>query len=362
MLLFTILRIIFAASICIFFLNTKGERGINLSGGQKQRVSLARAAYSAADIIILDDPLSALDPKVAELVFTECILGLMKEKTRLLVTNQLQFLKKCDKVVVLGNGGVLEEGRCNELLQNDGEVTRLLKELDEAKAKEVDHGDKDHQESGSNGSDDVGANAAENTQNNAGGSPLDLQKEKAKAGKDGALVTQEERALGAVKWQVYRKYFAAGGGNIRFAFVYFTFVLCAAVELWKTSMISLWTADSSYEKFPIGFYMGLYAGTAVVLGIVTFVRSLNLALFGVRASQKMHDDLLSSILKAPMSFFDTTPTGRIISRFSKDLFSIDSELSEVLDFFLWCSLYVVVSLGTITFATPWFGIAIVPSK
>ena len=76
----------------------------------------------------------------------------------------------------------------------------------------------------------------------------------------------------------------------------------------------------------------------------------------------MHDDLLSSILKAPMSFFDTTPTGRIISRFSKDLFSIDSELSEVLDFFLWCSLYVVVSLGTITFATPWFGVAIVPSK
>lgn len=313
----------------------------------------------------MDDPLSALDPKVAELVFTECILGLMKEKTRLLVTNQLQFLKKCDKVVVLGNGGVLEEGRCNELLQNDGEVTRLLKELDEAKAKEVDHGDKDHQESSGNDSDDVGANAGESTQNNAGGpndAPSDPQKEKAKAQKDGALVTKEERALGAVKWQVYRKYFAAGGGNVRFAFVYFTFVLCAAVELWKTSMISLWTADSSYEKFPIGFYMGLYAGTAVVLGIVTFVRSLNLALFGVRASQKMHDDLLSSILKAPMSFFDTTPTGRIISRFSKDLFSIDSELSEVLDFFLWCSLYVVVSLGTITFATPWFGVAIVPSK
>lgn len=322
---------------------------------------MARAAYSAADIIILDDPLSALDPKVAERVFAECILGLMKEKTRLLVTNQLQFLKKCDKVVVLGNGGILEEGRCSDLLQNDGEVTRLLKELDEAKAKEVDHGDKDHQESGI---DDVGA-AGKNIQNNAGeanDAPSDPQKKQAKVEKDGTLVTKEERALGAVKWQVYRKYFAAGGGNVRFAFVYFTFVLCAAVELWKTSMISLWTADSSYEKFPIGFYMGLYAGTAIVLGIVTFVRSLNLALFGVRASQKMHDDLLSSILKAPMSFFDTTPTGRIISRFSKDLFSIDSELSEVLDFFLWCSLYVVVSLGTITFATPWFGVAIVPSE
>jgi ATP-binding cassette subfamily C (CFTR/MRP) protein 1 len=300
-------------------------------------VSLARAAYSESDIVILDDPLSALDPKVGERVFAECILGLMKEKTRVLVTNQLQFLKKCDKVVVLGNGGVLEEGPYEELLQTDGEVKRLLNELDEAKVKEIDSCENDRKDPGSDDGEGVEAKSSQNNQNNAGGAnnSSNVETEKAKKEKDGTLVTKEERAVGAVKLQVYRKYLAAGGGNIRFAFVYFTFVLCAAVELWKTAMISLWTADSSYKRFPIGFYMGLYAGTAVVLGVVTFIRSFNVAMFGVRASQKMHDDLLASILKAPMSFFDTTPTGRIISRFSKDLFSIDSELSEVLDFFLW---------------------------
>ena len=85
-----------------------------------------------------------------------------------------------------------------------------------------------------------------------------------------------------------------------------------------------------------------------------------MAIFGVRASKTLHDELLQNVFRAPLFFFDTTPTGRIISRFSKDLFSIDSELSETFDFFLWGSLYVVISLGTITFATPWFGVAIVP--
>lgn len=256
----------------------------------------------------------------------------MQQKTRLLVTNQLQFLKKCSKVVVLGDGGVLEEGSCEALLQTDGEVKRLLKELNGSKAKDGEEGDRHQQEPSSGEGKDEDVTLRDDAGDAGGSEP---QKEKKKEKKDGTLVTKEERALGAVKWKVYSKYFAAGGGSIRFAFVYFTFVLCAAVELWKTSMISLWTADSSYERFPIGFYMGLYASTAIALGFVTFIRSFNLALFGVRASQKMHDDLLASILAAPMSFFDTTPTGRIISRFSKDLFSIDSELSEVFDFFLW---------------------------
>ena len=85
-----------------------------------------------------------------------------------------------------------------------------------------------------------------------------------------------------------------------------------------------------------------------------------LANFGVRASDDLHNNLLKSILAAPMSFFDATPTGRILSRFSKDLYSIDLELTEYLDFFLSMGVTVVVSLGTIIFVTPWFGIAVIP--
>lgn len=82
--------------------------------------------------------------------------------------------------------------------------------------------------------------------------------------------------------------------------------------------------------------------------------------FGCHASGVLHKDLLKTVLNAPQSFFDTTPIGRILSRFSKDIYSIDIELNEYLDFFMFMSLQVVVSLGTILFVTPWFGIAIVP--
>jgi ATP-binding cassette, subfamily C (CFTR/MRP), member 1 len=107
-----------------------GEKGINLSGGQRQRVSIARACYSNADTIIFDDPLSALDPEVAMKVFDECIHKFLHEKTRLLVTNQLQVLKFCDTVVALRGGSIIEQGTYSDLINNDaGEVKRLLKKM-----------------------------------------------------------------------------------------------------------------------------------------------------------------------------------------------------------------------------------------
>ena len=78
-----------------------GERGMNVSGGQKARISLARAIYSDADIYLLDDPLSAVDPEVAKNIFTECIEGTLKDKIVILVTHQLQFIKECEKILVL---------------------------------------------------------------------------------------------------------------------------------------------------------------------------------------------------------------------------------------------------------------------
>ena len=96
------------------------------------------------------------------------------------------------------------------------------------------------------------------------------------------------------------------------------------------------------------------------LGIVTFFRTFLLVRFGCSASGVLHEKLLKTVLNAPQSFFDTTPIGRILSRFSKDIYSIDIELNEYLDFFMFMSLQVVVSLGTILFVTPWFGLAVVP--
>ena len=99
-----------------------GERGINLSGGQKQRISLARAAYSSRDIYLLDDPLSALDPSVANKVFDECIKNLLRGKTVFMVTNQLQFLCRCDQILVLKAG---DDGEASADSNRTGRIVEL---------------------------------------------------------------------------------------------------------------------------------------------------------------------------------------------------------------------------------------------
>jgi ABC-type multidrug transport system fused ATPase/permease subunit len=324
-----------------------GERGINLSGGQKQRVSVARAAYSDADLVVLDDPLSALDPEVGRQLFEECIVDLMKEKTRLFVTNQLQFLRYCDSVVALGKRKVIEQGTFDDLnAAEGGEVRRLLNELKSSEQSQ-------HHEQEENSKVATVARTA-----SAAKDPSVNGKKEKKS--DAGLVTKEERNIGAVSWEVYKKYVLAGGGYFKFFCVYFGFVLSAANGLASTSWVSFWTSDSEYERNSQVFYLSMYAMLAVTLGLFTYMRAFLLARFGVRAAEKFHKDLLESVLQAPQSFFDTTPVGRILSRFSKDMYSIDVELSDYFDFFLFTSLTVVVSLGTIMFVTPWFGVAILP--
>ena len=101
-----------------------GEKGINLSGGQKQRVSLARAVYSNADLLLLDDPLSAVDSHVGKHIFNEVICneaGLLKGKTRLLVTHGISFLKRVDYIVVMKDGKISEQGTYGELVRQKGD-------------------------------------------------------------------------------------------------------------------------------------------------------------------------------------------------------------------------------------------------
>ena len=146
-------------------------------------MSLARAAYADADVFIFDDPLSALDPEVAEKVFDECILGMLKGKTRLLVTNQIQCLSRCDSIIALGDGGrVLEQGKFSDLNNSDGEVTRLLKGV--APSRRNIREEQSFDEAGVR-------------------NPLKEIKK---------LISSEERQTGTVKLAVYLKYIQAGGG------------------------------------------------------------------------------------------------------------------------------------------------------
>lgn len=277
---------------------------------------IARACYSDSDTLIFDDPLSALDPEVGSKLFHECICEFLDGKTRLLVTNQLQFLRFCSKIVALGGSSIMEQGSYDDLMASDtGEVKRLLEETGRAGGKKDQSAEKESQKKGEE--------------------PAKTKKEK------DSLLTKEERTTGAVSFSVYKKYIMAGGGYSTFALVFLGYCLSIGNGLATTSWISYWTTDIEYIRHSEGFYLGIFFGLAVTLGVVTFVRSFMLAKFGVRASDTLHHNLLDSILRAPQSFFDTTPIGRILSRFSKDLYSIDVELAEQLDFFLFCSLQVV---------------------
>ena len=109
-----------------------GERGINISGGQKARISLARAVYSEADIYLLDDPLSAVDPQVAEDIFTNCICGALKSKIVILVTHQLQFLKKCDKILVLKDGKQAAFGNYEAITKTGLDIEEILQSYNQS--------------------------------------------------------------------------------------------------------------------------------------------------------------------------------------------------------------------------------------
>lgn len=364
-----------------------GERGINLSGGQKQRVSVARAAYSDKDIIILDDPMSALDPEVGGALFRECIVGELKNKTRILVTHSMDILEQCDRILVLdtkvdsgkatdatadsniGIGRIREQGTFRELVDAGLDFSRLVgkeQQSEDSGVKVEILAEGEPNASSPSRTHSTDSNSSSPTKKPRAAS-TDSAKSMSSSSSKGAfkkegkkLMEKEEREKGAVNCHVYTKYIIAGGGFCWATFVIFWYVVAAGITVMNTAWVSVWTADADYTNNPLGFYLGGLAVVALLLSIVSFLRSVTMALTNVAASDRMHSAALRSVMTAPMGFFDVTPIGRIISRFSKDLHTMDEELGSYFDFFIWCSLYVVATFVVITVATPWFALFIIP--
>lgn len=336
-----------------------GERGINLSGGQKQRVSLARAAYSGADTYIFDDPLSALDAEVSKAVFERCLsdvnpstgeAGLLAGKTRLLVTNALQYLPACHGVLVLesgpdGVGRVAAQGSFTELMASYPPFKAMMEQYGHKEEEKGEEGEAKAQ--GGKG----GKAAAAGTSGAEGDKAAGAKK----------LMSVEEKAEGAVKTEYYWRYFASGGNpylNIFLMFVaYLLGQLAQIVSQW---WITFWTSDKSYIAHPMGFYMGIYVAVGVGAALFAFMRVVVQSLMGIKASRSLHSNLLNAILKAPMSFFDTTPMGRLIARFSKDMDAVDNQLPQQLGMLGMSIFFIAGTLGAIIFATPWFALIVLP--
>ena len=283
-----------------------GEKGINLSGGQKQRVSLARACYSNSDIFVLDDPLSAVDSHVGKHIFDKVIgpNGYLKNKTRILITHKIPLLKNVDRIIVLKDGRISEQGSYDELIEAKGEFSEILNTYinEENKSKEESleqsMGDKKLEES---------------LKKSLRKDSLVKKEDKDK----GRLVQEEKQEEGSVKMAVYKDFLAAMGGWFIF-FVLITFTLSSAFSIATSLWLTAWSEDAndpannndtSLRNKRIGFYAG-YGLTEAVFTLLSFI-FLNLGL--IEASKQLHSGMLSKLLRAPMLFFDTTPVSCFFS-------------------------------------------------
>ncbi|KAK1381982.1 ABC-type xenobiotic transporter [Heracleum sosnowskyi] len=301
-----------------------GERGVNISGGQKQRVSMARAVYSDSDVYIFDDPLSALDAHVARQVFEKCIKEELRGKTRVLVTNQLHFLSQVDRVILVHEGKVKEEGTFEEL-SNNGQLFQKLME-NAGKLEEYVEDNED----GLN-SDSKISNPIVNGETNE--VPLDASQTKKNEGKS-ILIKQEERETGVVSWKVLDRYKNALGGWWVVMILFVCYVLTEVLRVMSSTWLSVWTDTSSPKRYGPGFYNLIYSLLSLGQVLVTLANSYWLILSSLYASRKLHEAMLNSILRAPMVFFHTNPLGRIINRFAKDLGDIDRNVGPFVNMFL----------------------------
>uniref|UniRef100_A0A673J0G8 Multidrug resistance-associated protein 7-like n=1 Tax=Sinocyclocheilus rhinocerous TaxID=307959 RepID=A0A673J0G8_9TELE len=342
-----------------------GENGVTLSGGQKSRLALARAVYMVQykEIYLLDDPLAAVDADVAHHLMEKCILGILKNKTRILCTHRIEFVDKADVVVLMDNGMIVKTGTPKEVLSlvKAPKDYAIGKEEEEASEPELE---------------------------------AELK-----------MFGEEQKQMGKLSWAVYRSYWRAVGGCMALAVLLSLFLMQASknVSDWwlshwishmkdnMTQLVSL-SADSllmltflsperliiylKYKFFltllmslpslfinlisELKFYMTVYGSLAAANTVFTAARAFLFAYGAICAATVVHKRLLSSVLKATMTFFDITPLGRILNRFSSDIYSVDDSLPFVLNILLANVFGLLGMLVVMSYGMPWVLLPLLP--
>uniref|UniRef100_A0A803TJ81 Multidrug resistance-associated protein 1 n=1 Tax=Anolis carolinensis TaxID=28377 RepID=A0A803TJ81_ANOCA len=361
-----------------------GEKGVNLSGGQKQRVSLARAVYSDADIYLMDDPLSAVDAHVGRHIFEKVIgpKGILKKKTRILVTHGVSYLPVVDTIIVLSEGKVSEMGSYQELLQRDGAFAEFLRTFASAEQTRESDGanspaakEEKHLENGILANDGPGNPLHRQLSNSstfsgeAGktlsqNSTTELQKAPAAAAteKSAWKLTEADTAkTGKVKPRVYWEYMKATG--LWLALLSLLLFLCNHVaSLASNYWLSLWTDDPVINgtQQNTDLRLAVYGALGFSQGVAVFGYSMAVSVGGLLASRRLHLGLLHSVLRCPMGFFERTPSGNLVNRFSKEIDTIDSMIPQIIKMFMGSLFNVVGACVVILLATPLAAVAIPP--
>ena len=320
-----------------------GERGTTLSGGQKARICLARAIYADASIVLLDDPLAAVDAHVGTHIMERCIMSnLLRRKAVLVVTNQLSLLERFDRVVVIQDGGIVANGKYSSLVAR-GFDFQSLQGGDTGEETEDDEDEDFELES----DDDVYEHelAPRRSTLFLRGEEYFESKKQVEEAKD-ELYKKEEKHVGTVKTSVYIYYIAAVGYGLAFLTQFFNVAFLLA-PLAAQYILTFWTNEAvcelalaNNESLPTDGSCALIYGQDnwLILYLAVFgigfltccIASVLLAEARVVSVKRLHERLVEAVFSAPISFYDTTPVGRVLNRFSKDISTIDTQLSIML--------------------------------
>ncbi|KAJ8684209.1 hypothetical protein QAD02_020001 [Eretmocerus hayati] len=362
-------------------LTVVGEHGTSLSGGQRARVNLARAVYRKADLYLLDDPLSAVDPQVARHLFDKCVCGFLSDKTRILVTHQLQFLQKVDTILFLDRGGAQYYGSYKNITNLDPKIMDVLNKIDNEEDKSLDHTAK-------TGLDDARRESMKKNENsNKYSDSISGQISEPETVSE--TLTEEENTQSThSNFSLFGIYFRAGGSWCAIIFylliLILTQVAASGVDVWfghwtnvedmrkalknsSSDMVDIGynsTSNVSDDLMPTSEAISIYAIILLALIILCISRNLLIVRISMRASRKLHNAMFSNLLHSTMSFFTKNPSGRILNRFSKDIGTLDELLPRsIVDtiqiFSTMVGILVIILLVDIWMAIPIIIIALV---
>ncbi len=313
-----------------------GERGITVSGGQKQRLNIARAIYFNSDIVLMDDPLSAVDAHVGRHIFDNAICGLLKDKCRILATHQLHVLSRCDRIIWMQEGRVETIDTFASLMSNNGDFQKLMSSTAQEEKVEKEA--------------DVNDDEVEDERKAA--------KKRKMSKKGAALMQQEERAVKSVSWSVYAAYVRASGSLFYGPMIILILIISQGANITTSLWLSWWTSNKF--GYSTGTYIGTYAALGVVQAVLMFVFSVTLSILGTRSSRVMLANAMTRVLRAPMSFFDTTPLGRITNRFAKDVDIMDNNLTDAIRMYFFTLAMIISVFILIIVYFHYFAIALGP--
>ncbi|KAF7843463.1 ABC transporter C family member 8-like isoform X1 [Senna tora] len=297
-----------------------GQRGVNMSGGQKQRIQLARAVYNDADIYLLDDPFSAVDAHTATVLFHDCVMTALREKTVILVTHQVEFLSEVDKILVMEGGKITQSGGYEDLLTTGTAFEQLVNAHRDV-INGVDQSNENQVEPEKTDSDQP--------EESHGFHPMKDESEAEISTKRQQLTQEEEKEIGDVGLQPFWDYIFISKGSLVLTLMLLSQLAFVALQAASTFWLAL---AIEIPKVTSAILIGVYTTLSFLCVVSVYLRAFCAAYLGLKASKAFFSCFTNAIFNAPMLFFDSTPVGRILTRASSDFSILDFDIPFSINF------------------------------